>query len=110
MHAWISGQLTPVMLYPKYSDQAPINHTWSITSAPVAELNNRTHPVKSAKVLGGGSAINGMVLQRGSKADYDVWGELIGDMGAWSFHKLLPYFKKVRSWLGVEASCSVEGS
>ncbi|KAF8473606.1 hypothetical protein BDZ91DRAFT_651441 [Kalaharituber pfeilii] len=86
--------LEPRMLYPRYVWHAGINNTWPYMSEPMPELNNRTHQIWCAKVLGGGSAINGMVFDRGARGDYDVWGELIGDTNAWSFNSLLPYFKK----------------
>jgi choline dehydrogenase-like flavoprotein len=45
-----------------------------------------------AKVLGGGSVINGMVYDRGSAADYDAW-EALGNNG-WGWKGMEPYFKK----------------
>ena len=44
------------------------------------------------KVLGGSSALNGLLYVRGQPADYDRWAEL-GNPG-WSFDEVLPYFKK----------------
>ncbi|KAL1597929.1 hypothetical protein SLS60_008417 [Paraconiothyrium brasiliense] len=44
------------------------------------------------KIVGGSSAVNGMVFDRGSKADYDAWQEL-GNTG-WDWDGLFPYFKK----------------
>ncbi|KAL4864064.1 hypothetical protein BDV12DRAFT_205956 [Aspergillus spectabilis] len=79
--------------YPRYVSLAPVNNSWPITSLPDAELNNRTTPVEVARVLGGGSAINGMAFDRGSPGDYDLWGELIEDE-SWGWEGLLPYFKK----------------
>jgi 5-(hydroxymethyl)furfural/furfural oxidase len=46
-----------------------------------------------ARVLGGGSAINGMLANRGSPSDYDEW-EARGAAG-WGWKDVLPYFKKV---------------
>lgn len=70
------------------------NYSWPITSLPTAGLNNRTASVVVARILGGGSAINGMAFMRGSPGDYDLWAELIGDK-SWGWDGLLPYFKKV---------------
>jgi choline dehydrogenase-like flavoprotein len=70
------------------------NYSWPITSLPTAGLNNRTTSVIAARILGGGSAINGMAFTRGSPGDYDLWAELVGD-DAWGWDGLLPYFKKV---------------
>lgn len=82
------------MQYPRYASIARTNYSWPITSLPVPALNNRTASVASARVLGGGSAINGMAFDRGSPGDYNLWAELIED-DAWSWEGLLPYFKKV---------------
>ncbi len=46
-----------------------------------------------ARVLGGGSAINGQVFNRGAPADYDEW-EARGADG-WGWKDVLPYFIKV---------------
>ncbi|KAH7066396.1 choline dehydrogenase-like protein [Paraphoma chrysanthemicola] len=63
-----------------------------ITSKPEPGLGNGTFGVLVAKVLGGGSVINGMVYDRGSAADYDAW-EALGNKG-WGWSGLEPYFKK----------------
>lgn len=48
---------------------------------------------EQARVLGGGSSINGLVANRGAPNDYKIWE----DRGAagWTWDKVLPYFKKV---------------
>lgn len=48
---------------------------------------------EQAKVIGGGSSINGQVGLRGAPADYDRWHEL-GAAG-WDWNSVLPYFKKL---------------
>jgi choline dehydrogenase-like flavoprotein len=47
----------------------------------------------AGKVVGGGTAVNGMFMPRGAKADYDIWEDL-GNNG-WGWSDLLPYFIKV---------------
>lgn len=64
----------------------------SLVSAPVPQLGNRTFSVAVGNVVGGGSVVNGMMLDRGSDADYDAWEEL-GNVG-WGWKDLAPYFKK----------------
>ena len=48
---------------------------------------------EQARVLGGGSSVNGQLANRGSPADYDDW-ETRGATG-WRWDTVLPYFKKV---------------
>ncbi len=48
---------------------------------------------EQARVLGGGSSINGQLANRGAPADYDEW-EAKGAAG-WSWNDVLPFFKKV---------------
>lgn len=47
------------------------------------------------KVIGGSSAINGMVYVRGQRTDYDGWARQ-GCVG-WGWDDVLPYFKKAES-------------
>lgn len=44
----------------------------------------------AAKVLGGGSMVNGMVYARGSSYDYDDWAA--NGATGWSYNDVLPYF------------------
>jgi 5-(hydroxymethyl)furfural/furfural oxidase len=48
---------------------------------------------EQARVLGGGSSINGQLANRGAPTDYDEW-EARGAEG-WSWKDVLPYFRKV---------------
>jgi choline dehydrogenase len=65
---------------------------WEFDTAPEPHLNNRGLYWPRGKVLGGSSAINGMVYIRGHRTDYDHWANL-GNKG-WSYAEVLPYFKK----------------
>ncbi|KAK6000419.1 hypothetical protein QM012_003665 [Aureobasidium pullulans] len=62
------------------------------TSVPQPGLNNRTAPLYTGDVVGGGTVVNGMFFARGARADYDAW-EQLGNPG-WGWDGLLPYFKK----------------
>ena len=48
---------------------------------------------EQARVLGGGSSINGQLANRGAPTDYDEW-QAKGAAG-WNWDAVLPYFKKV---------------
>ena len=63
---------------------------WRLQSAPEPALNNRTIAQPRGKVLGGSSAINGMMYVRGQPEDYNHWASL-GNRG-WSYQEVLPYF------------------
>jgi choline dehydrogenase-like flavoprotein len=68
---------------------------YNITSIPQPAMNNRTQQVRIGCCVGGSSAINGMVLVRGTKPEYDGWEELGGPNSTWNWDGVLPYFKKV---------------
>jgi choline dehydrogenase-like flavoprotein len=71
-------------------------HLWQIPSTPQPGMNNRTQLVVLGKMLGGGSAANGMGYLRGQIEDYDSWASLFGKRSSdWDWKGLLPYFKKV---------------
>jgi choline dehydrogenase len=63
---------------------------WGYSSEPQKNLGNRVLFLPRGKVIGGSSAINGMVYFRGDQSDYDQWAQL-GNPG-WSFEDCLPFF------------------
>ena len=67
-------------------------HTWGYVSTSQSALTGRNISIPRGRVLGGSSAINGMIYIRGHKADYDSWAEL-GCTG-WDYESVLPYFRK----------------
>ena len=48
---------------------------------------------EQGRLLGGGSAVNAMVANRGAPADYDEWGALGAE--GWTWDDALPYFRKL---------------
>jgi choline dehydrogenase len=75
----------------------PHKNNWAYKTIPEKSLNNRRADLPRGKVLGGCSAINGMVYVRGQKEDYDRWNELLDskdDQSCWSYNDVLPYFKR----------------
>ena len=71
----------------------PTEYERVYTSTPQPGLDNRTAPLYTGAVVGGGTVVNGMFFHRGSAGDYDAW-EKLGNPG-WGWKDLLPYFKKV---------------
>jgi choline dehydrogenase-like flavoprotein len=65
---------------------------WLFTSAPQEGLGGRTVSIPRGRVLGGSSAINGMIYIRGHRADYDGWAAM-GCTG-WGYADVLPYFRR----------------
>lgn len=58
------------------------------------QLGGRRHIIPQAKVLGGGSTVNGMVYMRGRPSDYDEWAAVTGENTGWGYREILPHFRK----------------
>ncbi|GGC31774.1 choline dehydrogenase [Novosphingobium marinum] len=65
---------------------------WCMNTASEPRLNGRSLKYPRGRVLGGCSAINGMIYMRGQAADYDGWAQA-GNAG-WSWDEVLPYFTR----------------
>jgi choline dehydrogenase len=74
---------------------------WKFATEPEAQLEGRRVYWPRGKVIGGSSAINGMVYIRGVPSDYDQWRQM-GNEG-WSFDDCLPYFKRLEAYPGGES-------
>lgn len=67
-------------------------HQWT-------DLRVRTQPdgplrtYEQARVMGGGSSINGQMANRGQPFDYDEWGE--EGAAGWNWQSVEPYFRKM---------------
>jgi choline dehydrogenase len=68
---------------------------WGYQTEPEAELGDRPMYWPRGKVLGGSSAINGMVYVRGVPLDFDRWAQA-GATG-WSWDEVLPYFTRAEA-------------
>lgn len=64
----------------------PLSHNDPSTLPPLRKY-------EQARVLGGGSSINGQLANRGAPTDYDEW-ESRGAAG-WNWEAVLPYFRKL---------------
>ncbi len=63
---------------------------WCFRTEPQRRLGGRAIGYPRGRVLGGCSAINGMIYMRGQAADYDHWRQL-GAVG-WGWDDVLPFF------------------
>ncbi|MFM9941312.1 MAG: GMC family oxidoreductase [Hyphomicrobiaceae bacterium] len=104
-----AGQDTPPGQVPKevldsYSGTAYLDNRFlwkdlKVTTEVVSHNNDPTTPrprlrkYEQARILGGGSSINGQMANRGAPTDYDEW-HARGATG-WTWDKVLPYFKKL---------------
>src|ERR1700742_4869299 len=76
-------------------------HTWSRLKVSLEAIPHNNpdekrpplHTYEQARILGGGSSINGQLPNRGAPSDYDEWAAR-GATG-WDWASVLPYFKKV---------------
>ena len=66
---------------------------WCFRAEPDAGSGGRSIPVPRGRLLGGSSAINGLVFVRGQRLDYDTWAQL-GNRG-WSYDDVLPIFRRM---------------
>ncbi|MPZ57742.1 MAG: choline dehydrogenase [Rhizobiales bacterium] len=64
---------------------------WMYRTAVEAGLNGRSIPYPRGKVIGGSSAINAMIYNRGQARDYDLWRQL--GLTGWGWDDVLPLFK-----------------
>ncbi|KAJ7143312.1 aryl-alcohol oxidase-like protein [Mycena crocata] len=66
---------------------------WNFTTTPQTGLNGRTLGYPRGHVIGGSSAINGMIYSRGSSEEFDRIAAVSGDSG-WSWASLQKYVMK----------------
>ena len=68
---------------------------WRFYTEPEPNLEGRQIYWPRGRVLGGSSAINGLIVVRGQSRDYDHWRDL-GNPG-WGWDDVLPYFIKLEN-------------
>ncbi len=66
---------------------------WMFQTEKEPGLNGRALNYPRGKVIGGCSAINGMISMRGQAQDYDHWRQL--GLTGWGWDDLLPVFRKL---------------
>jgi choline dehydrogenase len=78
-------------------------YAWQFETEPHPGSVNRRIHLPQGKTLGGSTAINGMVYNRGCPDDFDAW-EHAGNRG-WSYADVLPYFKRSERRIGQRNAC-----
>jgi 5-(hydroxymethyl)furfural/furfural oxidase len=74
-------------------------HHWTdlrVYHQAAPESGQDTRPLRryeQARVMGGGSSINGMMANRGAPADFDEWAAL--GAGGWAWEDVLPWYRKL---------------
>lgn len=96
------GRIPPEILdsYPgtAYLNQKFLWNELKVTTEVISHNNPdaprpRLRKYEQARVLGGGSSINGQLANRGAPTDYDEW-DARGAAG-WNWDNVLPYFRKI---------------
>lgn len=77
---------------PPWNVPAP-DFLYNVTSVAQPHVNNRTFPVINGRVVGGASAVNGQLHNRGSAHDYNNWARFAGNED-WNWDSIFPYFKR----------------
>jgi choline dehydrogenase len=72
--------------------------TWPFRSEPTERTGGRSIHTPQGRVLGGSSAINGLVYNRAQRMDYDSWAQR-GNRG-WGYADILPYFMRGEGRVG----------
>jgi len=76
-------------------------YSWQFDVDAQEATGNRKMVWPRGRVLGGSSAINGLLYIRGQPADFDDWAALGCD--GWGYKDVLPYFKKSERYGGGES-------
>ncbi|HEY3654403.1 MAG TPA: GMC family oxidoreductase N-terminal domain-containing protein [Steroidobacteraceae bacterium] len=85
---------SPLLAIPGASVRVSSNPrlNWGYLTEPQPGMAGRRLALIQAKVVGGGSSINGMVYTRGAATDYDEWAAAGCD--GWRFADVLPIFRR----------------
>ncbi len=90
----------PDVIASPYPGRAYFNPDWTWPGLKVAMGSDQSNsgertirPYEQARLVGGGSSINGIGANRGAPSDFDEWAAL-GATG-WGWRDVLPYFRKL---------------
>ncbi|KAF2363744.1 Glucose-methanol-choline oxidoreductase C-terminal [Trinorchestia longiramus] len=90
----------PALGFNLVTGDSSYSYNYRTTPQKYSHLNfvNQTGLYPRGKVIGGTSAINFMIYNRGNHYDFDRWAEL-GNPG-WDYQTVLKYFKKFENYKG----------
>lgn len=98
----ISASDMPDAIRSRYPGRAYLdtNNIWARLRARMGGFGHNgdkraSRRYEQAKILGGGSAINALMANRGAPTDYDEW-DTLGAQG-WNWENCLPYFRKIEA-------------
>jgi choline dehydrogenase len=80
---------------------------WGYLGEPDGSIGGRRICWSSGRMLGGSSAINGMVYFRGARSNFDGWAQ--AGCAGWSFDEVLPYFRRSENFAGAPSSVHGQG-
>ena len=95
----IPGGFMKLLFHPGY--------TWQFKTEPSEGTAGRQISTTQGRTLGGSSSINGMVYNRGQRADFDSWAQR-GNRG-WGYDDVLPYFRRTERRIGPGGDDRVHG-
>jgi 5-(hydroxymethyl)furfural/furfural oxidase len=93
----ISARTMPAAIRSRYPGRAylDVSNIWRRLTALMGNRASAERRYEQARILGGGSAINALMTNRGAPADYDEW-QTLGAQG-WNWENCLPYFRKLET-------------
>lgn len=93
----ISLHTMPPEIRSRYPGRAylDVSNIWQRLTALMGHRASATRRYEQARILGGGSAINALMTNRGAPEDYDEW-QALGAEG-WDWQTCLPYFRKLEN-------------
>jgi 5-(hydroxymethyl)furfural/furfural oxidase len=104
----------PAAIASPYPGRAYFNGAWTWPALTVrmgTDASNEearvARPYEQARILGGGSSINGIGANRGSPFDYDEWAA--EGAAGWSWSDVLPYFRKLERDLDFAEDAQLHG-
>jgi len=74
------------------------NYIWPFKTEPTDWTGGRAINILQGRVVGGSGSLNGLIYNRGQRADFDQWAQM-GNTG-WDYESVLPYFIKSENYSG----------